>query len=568
MTTLHLDIDYGSFNCWTEVGTESYVWHDSVYMVSGLYIWTYYNVYGCRSVDTLHLTVRHASHLSTTDSACGSYLWHDSSYVSSGTYEYHYINGDSVASCDTLHLTILPSVYTVCDTSSCDSFFWQPKGMWYITSTTDTLRFASAHGCDSIVVLNLTLNNSSVSDAAIHACDSFLWEESGRCYRSDTAVSVHFTTSHGCDSIMTLHLNLDTSSPNHIDTVACGSFRWDVTDSLYRQSTQQTVRLTTYAGCDSLLTLQLTIYAVDSTHLWDTVCDGDATLWHGQLCDHTGQYLFDTLNRHGCDSTVIMHLTMVEPPSVVASATYDCREEGYRLVANTSAHYVEWSALPADSAGLSQSWQDAFAQPQTTVAYTVCADWRDTLFCPACDTIVLQPALLPTATLTTYPDVLTADNLTLRAEAHPLHAQRLQWWVNQRYYAENCMAITYTAEEQADSVWLAVVVENELCADTITKSVAILHDALHVPNIFLPESGDEELGRFRVRSGAITDFEMEIYNRSGERVFHVTDIDIPWDGTCAGSPCPQGTYVYHIRYRIPKLSLGWQSKTGTVTLVR
>ena len=274
------------------------------------------------------------------------------------------------------------------------------------------------------------------------------------------------------------------------------------------------------------------------------------------------------MNLYGCDSTVILHLTVLEPPSVSISAKYDCHEQSYHLVALTTAPYIDWSAQPADSAGLTLSPPDAYAHPSTAVAYLVRADWRDTLFCPAYDTIVLQPALLPSATISTYPEFLTENSLSLRAEAHCHNAQQLQWFVNQHLYAENQALSTYTAEPLFDSVLLAVVVENDLCADTSTKTINIYHETLYIPNIFLPESGDDNLRLFRVRSNAVTDFEITIYSRSGEPVFHSTDIGIPWDGTYAGTPCPQGAYMYHIRYRTPSLTTSWQSRIGTITLVR
>ena len=40
-----------------------------------------------------------------------------------------------------------------------------------------------------------------------------------------------------------------------------------------------------------------------------------------------------------------------------------------------------------------------------------------------------------------------------------------------------------------------------------------------------------------------------------------------WDGTHEGVPCPQGTYVYYIRY-MDNHDAAWKTVKGTVTLIR
>lgn len=423
-------------------------------------------------------------------------------------------------------------------------------------------------GCDSTIVLHLTIHASSKTIDNIHACDSFLWDQNGNLYLASTTDSVHYSSIGGCDSAFLLQLTVSPSYHSLLDTTLCSCYRWPVTDSLYCHNTQQSLPMTTSEGCDSTLSLRLTILPTDTIHLADTLCHGTTLVWHHLLCDHSGIYQFDTINRYGCDSIVLLQLEVTNPPEVTAHYDYDCATRQYRLAAVTNAPYVTWSANPADSAGLLSDPPDAYARPQGIVQYVVLADWRDTLFCPAYDTLVLQPALLPSATLTTHPDMLTESDLTLYAEAHTQHADHMIWLIDGRWFAENRANIAYTASPLADSVLLSVVVENNLCADTTNKSIPIFHEVLSVPNIFIPEGSDEATRLFRVRSNAVSEFEITIYNRSGIPVFHSTDIDMPWDGTRYSLPCPQGAYLYHIRYRVPSTPSGWKNLTGTVTLVR
>ena len=565
---LTLTVTHGLHMVNSVTAVDSMVWQDSTYRVSGSYLYGYTNDDGCASTDTLHLTIVHASHACFADTACVSYSWHDSVYFNSGIYTYRYMNAYGVPSCDTLRLTIWQGGDTVVAVQACDSFYWWVRDTVFASSTTDTLRLAAANGCDSLVVLQLAVYQSVFAECVVHACDSFRWDANGSLYYSDTSDTLRLMGGHGCDSVIVLQLVLDSSKATLKDTAVCGALWWEVNDSLYSQSTLDTIRLTTAADCDSSVVLRLTVNRIDSTFLFDTLCDGSSLIWHGMICRQPGNYRYDTLNSSGCDSSVWLQLVVMEPPSVNIEEDYDCLNGSYHLTAVTTAPYVEWHADPADNAGLVSSQYAAEVSPSARTTYWVRADWREELFCPAYDTVVLLPFRLPTASVAVYPEFLTESNLTLRAQAQCYDAQRMQWWVDGRWYADNRATIVYTASPLADSVCLTVLAANELCADTVSVSVPLYHEELFVPNIFVPEGAESEHRLFCVKSEAVIDFEMTIYTRGGVAVFHAEDIGSCWDGTYNGEPCLQGTYLYNIRYRIPSVPNNWKNRTGTVTLVR
>ena len=108
----------------------------------------------------------------------------------------------------TLDLTITSS-YSVTDVvMACNSYTWI-DGVTYTSSNntaTDTL--ISAAGCDSVITLDLTISPSySVTDVVM-ACDSYTWID-GITYTSsnNTATDTLISTS-GCDSVITLDLTI------------------------------------------------------------------------------------------------------------------------------------------------------------------------------------------------------------------------------------------------------------------------------------------------------------------------------------------------------------------------
>ena len=68
----------------------------------------------------------------------------------------------------------------------------------------------NAAGCDSIVTLNLTINNNASTDS-ITACDSYTWTNGITYTKSNTTAKDTFVNTTGCDSIVTLNLTINKS---------------------------------------------------------------------------------------------------------------------------------------------------------------------------------------------------------------------------------------------------------------------------------------------------------------------------------------------------------------------
>lgn len=122
--------------------------------------------------------------------------------------------------------------YSQCETSgtdnqiACDNYTWI-DGVTYTTSNnTATFTLTNVAGCDSLVTLNLTVNNSNSGIDNQIACDSFTWID-GITYSADNNSATHTLTNlAGCDSIVTLNLqikasSLDPSGVTSSDSVIC-----------------------------------------------------------------------------------------------------------------------------------------------------------------------------------------------------------------------------------------------------------------------------------------------------------------------------------------------------------
>ena len=170
-------------------------------------------------------------------------------------------NGEEL-SCDTvvnLNLTILNSTNGTDTQTHCESYTWI-DGITY-TQSNDSATFVLTNsvGCDSVVTLDLTiLNATSGTDTQTH-CDSYTWIDGITYTQSNDSATFVLANSVGCDSVVTLDLTiLDATSGTDTQT-HCDSYTW-IDGITYTQSNDSaTFVLANSVGCDSVVTLDLTI---------------------------------------------------------------------------------------------------------------------------------------------------------------------------------------------------------------------------------------------------------------------------------------------------------------------
>ena len=129
------------------------------------------------------------------------------------------------------------------------------NGVNYTTSGTYT-QTLNTTGCDTIVNLNLIINNSTLSSITQTACDYYI-SPSGNTYNSTGIYYDTIMNSVWCDSIITIDLTVNYSSSHTINDIACGSYT--INGQTFYSTGIYTQVLTNSVGCDSIITLNLTI---------------------------------------------------------------------------------------------------------------------------------------------------------------------------------------------------------------------------------------------------------------------------------------------------------------------
>ncbi len=174
------------------------------------------------------------------------------------TYEIKFIASNGTCT-DTNTVTILVSSPTTASISnaSCQSYTWPVNGQTYTQSGVYTATISNAAGCDSIITLNLTINQPTNTSETVSNCGNYTWPENGQTYTQSGTYTSTFTNTAGCLSTKTLILTINQPSSSVLTETALDSYV--LNGQTYTQSGIYTQVIPNSAGCDSTITLNLTL---------------------------------------------------------------------------------------------------------------------------------------------------------------------------------------------------------------------------------------------------------------------------------------------------------------------
>jgi len=123
-------------------------------------------------------------------------------------------------------------------------------------------------------------------------------------------------------------------------------------------------------------------------------------------------------------------------------------------------------------------------------------------------------------------------------------------------------------DRQGDFQVCLIAQSPEGCYDTVCYPVwNTFRTRIFIPNVFTP-NGDQTNDEFVVEIEGWVKYEIQIFNRHGDKVFESTDPGNPWNGKNknTGNDLPPGVYYVVIKYQLrgsPE-----ETYNGTVTLIR
>lgn len=245
-----------------------------------------------------------------------SYSFGTQNLTTTGVYEETFTSAEGCDSLVTLQLTVHALHTPPLIESACTSYFWGQTGETYFTSGIYTDTLVNSYGCDSILTLDLTIGQHTASSQQIEACGFYIWAQNGQVYTVSGLYNDTIPNSTGCDSVITLDLTILQSSGSTLQVNACTSYEWALTGETYTVSGFYYDTIPNAVGCDSIITLNLTILQATGSTLSANACGFYYWEQTGLTYNSGGTY-YDTIpNAAGCDSIITLSLTIDPLPQV------------------------------------------------------------------------------------------------------------------------------------------------------------------------------------------------------------------------------------------------------------
>lgn len=244
-----------------------------------------------------------------------------------------------------------------------------------------------------------------------------------------------------------------------------------------------------------------------------------------------------------------------------------CPGDTVTLIGGNAAYYT-WSADPVDSTLVNDTADMVLVTPEENTVYTMVGHGtNDCDAAPLTKSVTVKP--LPIPHVSYEPAIVDVDDPTLMLRNTSENSVGAVWtFANDETATGNEVTHTFIEATGSDSVYVTLSPYNELnCSVDYRFGILVALYNVWFPNVFTPNSEDENATFHMYANMPYERFHLYIYNRRGEVVFETTDPMFSWDGTCNGVKCPQGAYVYVCRYRKPGM-LTLAEQRGTVTLVR
>ena len=397
---------------------DTFVWRGNEYSEKGQYKASLQTQYGCDSVYILDLFVKLTKKVILDTNICDNQtlvhsdtLWYENSGFSTTDYvlwepgmeippsnayqEISYPSADG--KCDSViyqyKIHVHPTSHQIDTLALCSnsSFILHDSltihlakeyDAHYTVAPIDTIfidTLLSEYGCDNTYEAHATIYPAYryVTDTSVCENKSIIWRgiefKKGEGEHRFTEpgdykfYQTYNTKAYGyeCDSIYELRLHVDPIQSRVIDTTICADCPYLFADTLLNTTGVYYDTIQTQAGCDSVLTLNLTVYDTTNVTIYDTICVTEKYKWHDRILTESGDYDTITINQWGCKDYHYLHLNVIDRTSYsleIGDVLCADDEEIWVFYQYTGRMLIEYSVL-FDAMGHAQGFQDIHHAP-------------------------------------------------------------------------------------------------------------------------------------------------------------------------------------------------------------
>ena len=338
------------------VKTVSEVFNDTIPAINGTdSVFTIYLMVGAPSASTMDTTV-----CETYTSPSGNHTW-----TTSGTYMDTIPNFYGCDSVMTINLTVNTPTASTIDTTVCGTYISPSGNYTWTTSGTYMDTIPNAIGCDSLMTINLTVNMPTASTIDTTVCETYTSPSGNNTWTSSGTYMDTIPNAMGCDSLITINLTVNTVTLSTINAIVCGtSYTSPSGNHTWTTSGTYMDTIPNFHGCDSIITIHLIVSTATQATIDTTVCGTFTSPSGSNTWTSSGTYMDTIPNITGCDSIITIHL--IVNPLVDATTTLN---SDLSIMANTNNAVYQWIDC-TDSTFINNAIGQTFV-PQENGSYAV-----------------------------------------------------------------------------------------------------------------------------------------------------------------------------------------------------
>ncbi len=390
----------------------------------------------------------------------------------------------------------------------------------YIVTTTLLSNPTSCPATDEVVV---TVKPDASSTINASVCQGGSYTVGGQAFSTAGQHQVTIQATNGCDSTITLNLTVNPILSQTINETICqgGSYTFFgqtlTNPGIYSQTVQSA------AGCDSIVNLNLLMSPVLSSTQNIEICPGESYTFFGQSLTNTGNYSQSLQDVSGCDSIVYLNLTI--KPTTSSTITHEmCQGLSYNFNGQSISTAGSYSATLVGSNG-----------------------------CDSVVTLIMTIYSIPEAPSLINNSPLECPGDLLNLSAAPVIDGNFTWTGPNNFvsYSQDTL---FSAFPINMGIYTATVSVNGCISPSTSIPVEITNifsfEDFTFPNVITPD-GNEINDKLDIQSYFYTcsDFELFIYNRWGNLVFTHKFDEAPFEGKATdGSELSDGIYFYKLNY--------------------
>ncbi|MCI5058777.1 MAG: FG-GAP-like repeat-containing protein, partial [Flavobacteriales bacterium] len=265
---------------------------------------------GCDSVLTIQITSIRPIQYNIYETICqgDSVVIDGTAYYNPGSFKDTLVGANGCDSFIVLNLAVIPNYNVTINQQICqgDTFFF--NGNAYANSGTYVDTVTTVQGCDSIVTINLSAVNEIVDSLALSICEGDSIIVGNSTYKNTGIYIDTLTSQAGCDSIVVLDLVVNATVYDTLNQTICVGDSLVINGNVYTQPGTYVDTLLSSVDCDSVLTINLQVDTAITTTLIHTICEGDSVVVGNQVYYLPGSYSDTLASSAGCDSIVNLHL--------------------------------------------------------------------------------------------------------------------------------------------------------------------------------------------------------------------------------------------------------------------